>query len=342
MSGTSPKLPEFLEECLPHATIKRPDLDVKTRQLLISKRVIKLMGLSVRHRAASYTAAELLKFTWMLSVVSLDHDLQRIAADVVGDALAIVADQLGALPDWLAKRKALCTSLAAFTGEDGVHRIWMLRDLLWGCSKSVALTEARRYLAKQFVQSLSADAVSVNGNNQVDVDESEKMLKPIMDALDKAPMFAVAHYGRPRSPEDYLALGNSVRVLAVAIGPAEAARKEPDAAKQIASRLRHIFGNIADPRGAYPERTEAKHELISLSTWLRFVTAHLAEPGAQSRLTFVKSEVKTEPEKPETITNSNSASVKELVETLPTAAPAEAESRREGKAEDAKIKAENI
>ncbi|KAJ3144703.1 hypothetical protein HDU89_008074 [Geranomyces variabilis] len=306
MDDSGAQLPEFLEESPPKDAGKTLDYDTKSKHQLASKRIITLMGMSVKHRSASYTSAELLDLAWILSVVSLDHDIQRVAANVVGDALAIVVETLAALPNWPASRAGLCAALAAFAGENN---------------------------------SLSADAVVSS-----DADGG-MMLKPIMDALDKAPPFAPAYYGAPRSPAEYVALGDSVRILALAIGLAEAARKEPAAAKQIASRLRHIFGNIADPRAAYPERTEAKHELITLSTWLRFVTADMAQPGAQSRLTFLKGQVIAEPKRAEAaVANTRASAVTPLVtdEAQADETPSvETAAQAETKVEEAQVKTEN-
>ncbi|KAI8915416.1 hypothetical protein DFJ77DRAFT_462624 [Powellomyces hirtus] len=245
--------------------------------------IIELVGTSVQCRGDQYTSEELLNIAWYLFVLSLDHILQRSAVDKVGESFARICNALKSREDWEASCEDLCTSIAEFVRMGSAERYHVLRALTWATGRSCAALDLRRRLAMRFMLQEDVD-MKVTSTPSV-----PKSLGDVVDALEH-PMFTVAYYSKPRQPEDYVALSTMVKILAIAIGSADHVRCDLGAGKKIASRLRQIFGNIADPRAAFLERTEAKHELIALSTWLRFVTSD-ADGPSQSVLSFTKAPV---------------------------------------------------
>ncbi|KAI8824277.1 uncharacterized protein EV422DRAFT_314790 [Fimicolochytrium jonesii] len=219
-------------------------------------------------------------------LLSLDYRLGRTCLETIGTCIAQLCDALKRSNDWETLSTDIIEHMLDTTKQDVFEQHHILEALKWAAATSPAAWELRLRLATSFVeQHGSEEPCSDCRTGKAD---TSHRLKCIWNAMQRDE-FSASRFKQSGLPEDYVKMTMAVKILGIALGSVDDLQKDKKMANEIAKRLRLIFGNIADPRASYIERSEAKHELVTLSSWIRLV-APITDSDTQTRLPFTKKE----------------------------------------------------
>ncbi|TPX72961.1 hypothetical protein SpCBS45565_g00169 [Spizellomyces sp. 'palustris'] len=246
--------------------------------------LMSVLSICARQRPSLYSSDDLLNALHIVAILSTDSRVQLAYADTIGDTVVDLCNALNINEGWPTLSGTVCIRLAEFAGMKASHHLWVLSAFNWAASKSAAAREIRRQLARLLM---------LRSENSEDIpspaDVGIASLGAVWAKVSKYSVFSVAKYSTVRDKEEYTELTAMVKILSLAVGNIDDLKDHCNIVADIATRLRCIFGNITDPRAAYLERTEAKHELMQLSAWMRLTASSALETETQTKLTFATS-----------------------------------------------------
>ncbi|KND01698.1 uncharacterized protein SPPG_03493 [Spizellomyces punctatus DAOM BR117] len=243
-----------------------------------------VLGICARQRPSLYSSNDLLNALHIVAILSTDSRVQLAYADTIGDTVADLCNALKINEGWPTLCGTVCIRLAEFAGSKSSHHVWVVSVFNWAASKSAAAREIRRQLARLLILR-SEQCEDIPSPADVGITS----LGTVWAKVSRYSVFSVAKYSTARDKEEYTELTALVKIFSLAVGNIDDLKDQSNIVADIATRLRCIFGSISDPRAAYLERTEAKHELMQLSAWMRLTASSALETETQTKLTFATS-----------------------------------------------------